>query len=104
MTEGAEGAAGAEGNRASAEAEPAALARRTLRGVTPATGTLLSVVGRARRFACDEGELWQLPAGAERIATRLVELGRAGVGGFARASGAGDLWLVRRGAPDLGAW
>jgi len=67
-------------------------------------GAPLSAVGRARRFACDEGELWQLPAGAERIATRLVELGRAGVGGFTRAPGADDLWLVRRAAPDLDTW
>ena len=90
-----------EGNRAYAEEVP----RTPLGREAPlAEGTPLPSIGRARRFARDDGELWQLPADAERIAARLVELGRAGVGGFAPASGAEGPWLVRRAAPDLDAW
>jgi len=90
-----------EGHRAYAEE-----VHRTPLGREPplAEGTPLPSIGRARRFARDEGELWQLPADAERMAARLVELGRAGVGGFAPASGADGPWLVRRAAWDLDAW
>lgn len=92
---------GAAGNRAYPEEVPGTPLGRE---APPAEGTPLPSIGRARRFARDDGELWQLPADAGRIAARLVELGRAGVGGFAPASGAEGPWLVRRRAPDLDAW
>jgi len=74
-------------------------------------GEPLSPCGRAARWSAElrgghPGELWRLPAEAERVAARLVELGRLGVGGFAAAGVDRDgVWLARPAAmPTLAAW
>jgi len=65
----------------------------------------LADIGCARRFARPDGELWVLPASSERAAKRLVDLGRAGVGGFVHAeSDDASIAVLRRGAPDLEIW
>src|SRR5262245_13822015 len=58
--------------------------------------------GRAARSACENGELWRLPADAEPVAERLLSLGAAGVGGF--VDGGLDeqgAWLLRRTGTSL---
>jgi hypothetical protein len=64
---------------------------------TPSSGAPLDPVGRAKRFVCDEGELWIFSAADERLASRLARLGRANVGGFS-TSGQDErgAWVVRR--------
>ncbi|MEO6418490.1 MAG: hypothetical protein ABIP39_03745, partial [Polyangiaceae bacterium] len=64
---------------------------------SPAAGAPLDPVGRAKRFVCDDGELWIFSEADERVAKRLVQLGQANVGGFF-ASGHDErgTWLVRR--------
>lgn len=59
----------------------------------------MNPIGRAARFACDEGERWVLDD--PKVEARLLALGRAGVGGFVQIDGA----LVRR-APGrtIAAW
>ena len=65
----------------------------------------LAEIGSARRFAHADGELWVLPASLERAAKRLVELGRAGVGGFISVESVdSSITLLRRGGPDLDTW
>jgi len=62
-------------------------------------GAELEGIGRARRFACEgtAEELWRLPAADERVAARLLDLGRACLGGFERGGVDDDgVWLVRR--------
>jgi len=71
----------------------------------PTPGAPLPAVGRAVRFEHPDGELWRLLAEDGRVATRLAELGRAGVGGFARSGRDDDgRWLVRASGCDLEAW
>jgi hypothetical protein len=70
-------------------------------------GVAAPAVGRASRWiAADGRELWRLPVGAEAIATRLHDLGRAGVGGFEDAGiDTAGPWLVRADlSHDLEAW
>ena len=75
-----------------------------------ALGAPLPPVGRAARWSAElagaAGEIWRLPAGGERAAARLVELGRAGVGGFAAAGRDADgVWLARLApAQTLAGW
>jgi hypothetical protein len=63
-----------------------------------ATLSPLSPLGRAARAACGPGqELFRLPATDEAVASRLLSLGLAHVGGFLDGGVDGEgVWLVRR--------
>jgi eukaryotic-like serine/threonine-protein kinase len=60
-------------------------------------GEELPAVGRASRFASEDGaELWRLPREDEAIARRLLDLGEANVGGFvAGGIDSEGVWLAR---------
>lgn len=69
----------------------------------PVSERSLEPIGVAQRFGCEDGrELWRLPSSHQRAADELLELGRAGIGGFIEGgrederdqSEAGP-WLIR---------
>jgi eukaryotic-like serine/threonine-protein kinase len=61
-------------------------------------GEVLPSIGRAARFRCGAGELWEMRESDRALASRLLELGRRGVGAFVRGGEhAGLVWLVREG-------
>ncbi len=68
----------------------------TLPSQRPAAGEERPRLGRARRFACDGGELYALAHEDAKIARRLLDLGAVGVSGFV-AAGEDDEgpWLFR---------
>lgn len=72
----------------------------TRREPTVKASRALDGIGRAARFAVDDGrELWRLPAADARVASRLAALGEEGVGGFSEwGEDAEGAWVVRRAA------
>jgi hypothetical protein len=63
----------------------------------PAYTSELEPLGRARRFACEEGELWVFAAPDGVVVERLLSLGECGVGGFVGGGRAPDgaVWALR---------
>src|SRR5688500_907033 len=63
-------------------------------------GIELPACGRASRSEAKGSplrEIWRLPAADEAVGDRLIELGKAGVGGFLDGGvDEGGVWLVRR--------
>jgi len=59
-------------------------------------GKRLDDRGRVSRWAAGDGELWRFEDDHRRVAERLYELSRCGVGGFVQAGiDADGVWLVR---------